>query len=129
MSQPVNNYPKLHNAAWPGVVGKGPDTPEPFISLDTMIEMTAAAEVGGVRFDGVDLFICAPHVDIDSTDRDLEALAAKLRARNLVAGSLVAPVWPPAGVGELLIRTSVLGGVGDRPVWVRRSATHPDAIE
>ena len=40
-----NNYPKLHNATWPGVVGKGPDTPEEIIDLDTMIELTAAAEV------------------------------------------------------------------------------------
>lgn len=32
------NYPKLHNAAWPGVVGKGPDS-EPPIDLDTMIDM------------------------------------------------------------------------------------------
>ena len=35
-----NNYPKLHNASWPGVVGKGPDS-EPPISIDTMIELTA----------------------------------------------------------------------------------------
>jgi len=26
-----NNYPKLHNAGWPGVVGKGPDAEEPFL--------------------------------------------------------------------------------------------------
>lgn len=97
-----NNYPKLHNAAWPGVVGKGPDTPEPIIDLDTMIELTAAAEVGGVKFDGLDLFLCAPHVDIDSTDEDLQQLADKLRAKNLVAGSLVAPVWPPAGGGSAM---------------------------
>jgi len=89
----VNNYPKLHNATWPGVVGKGPDTPEPIIGLDQMIELTAVAEVDGVKFDGVDLFLMAPHVDIDSTDADLEALADKLRAKDLVAGSLVAPVW------------------------------------
>jgi sugar phosphate isomerase/epimerase len=97
-----NNYPKLHNATWPGVVGKGPDTPEPIIDLDTMIELTAAAEVNGVKFDGVDLFLCAPHVDIDSTDEDLQQLADKLRAKNLVAGSLVAPVWPPAGGGSAM---------------------------
>ncbi len=94
-----NNYPKLHNAAWPGVVGKGPGTPEEIIGLDTMIDLTAAAQVNGVKFDGVDLFLCAPHVDIDSTDADLRKLADKLRAKNLVAGSLVAPVWPPAGGG------------------------------
>jgi len=97
-----NNYPKLHNAAWPGVIGKGPDTPEEIIELDTMIELTAAAEVNGVKFDGVDLFLCAPHVDIDSTDEDLQILADKLKAKNLVAGSLVAPVWPPAGGGSAM---------------------------
>ena len=95
-----NNYPKLHNATWPGVVGKGPDTPEPFIELDTMLDLTAAAEVDGTRFDGVDLFLCAPHVDIDSSDDDIARLAEKLQSRNLVAGSLVAPVWPPTGGGS-----------------------------
>ena len=94
-----NTYPKLHNATWPGVVGKGPGTPEEIIDLKTMIEMTAAASVGGARFDGVDLFLCAPHVDIDSTDDDLKKLADLLRSKSLVAGSLVAPVWPPAGGG------------------------------
>lgn len=94
-----NNHPKLHNAAWPGVVGKGPGTPEDIIGLQTMIDLTAAAQVDGVKFDGVDLFLCAPHVDIDSTDDDLKKLADALRAKKLVAGSLVAPVWPPAGGG------------------------------
>ena len=44
-----NNYPKLHNAMWPGLVGKasqGGD--EPDISLLRMLELTAAAEVDGV---------------------------------------------------------------------------------
>ena len=63
------NYPRLHNAAWPGVVGKGPDAEEPFIDLDTMIDLTAAAEVDGEKFDGIDLFLSAPHVDIDSSAR------------------------------------------------------------
>jgi len=102
MSEAGNNYPKLHNATWPGVVGKGTDTPDPIIELDKMIELTAAAEVDGVKFDGVDLFLCAPHVDIDSSADDLAQLAEKLRAKNLVAGSLVAPVWPPAGGGSAM---------------------------
>lgn len=95
----TNTWPKLHNASWPGVVGKGPGTPEPIIGLDTLLDLTAGAEVDGQRFDGVDLFLCAPHVSIDSTDSDLETLAGKLRERNLTAGSLVAPVWPPTGGG------------------------------
>ena len=51
-----NNWPKLHNATWPGVVGKGPDAEEPFIELDTMLDLTAKAEVNGTRFEGFDLF-------------------------------------------------------------------------
>ena len=38
-----NNYPKLHNAAWPGVVGKGGEGAEPCIDLATMLDLTAAA--------------------------------------------------------------------------------------
>ena len=36
-----NNYPKLHNAAWPGVVGKGAPDSEPVIALDTLLELTS----------------------------------------------------------------------------------------
>src|SRR5947209_13465823 len=97
MSSHPNNYPKLHNAAWPGVVGKGSPGAEPAIDLDTMLDLTAKAAVDGVRFDGVDLFLFAPHVDIDSTDDDLKRIADKVRSRNLVIGSVVAPVWPPTG--------------------------------
>ena len=62
----MNNYPKLHNATWPGVVGKGPDS-EPPLSLDVMIDLTVQAEVDGTKFDGVDIFLCSPHVDVDSS--------------------------------------------------------------
>jgi sugar phosphate isomerase/epimerase len=86
---------------WPGLVGKGPDS-EPPIDLDTMLDMTAAAEVDGVRFDGVDLFLFDPHVNIDASDDDLKRLADKIRSRNLVVGSLVAPVWPPTGGGSAM---------------------------
>jgi sugar phosphate isomerase/epimerase len=96
-----NNFPKLHNAAWPGVVGKGPDS-EPPIALDKMLDLTAAAEVNGTKFDGVDLFLFAPHVDIDSSDDDLKRLADRVRSRNLVIGSVVAPVWPPTGGGSAM---------------------------
>ncbi len=96
-----NNFPKLHNAAWPGVVGKGPDS-EPPIELDTMLDLTAKAEVNGAKFDGVDLFLFAPHVDIDSSDDDLKRLAERVRSRNLVIGSVVAPVWPPTGGGSAM---------------------------
>jgi len=96
-----HRYPALHNAMWPGLVGKGPGS-EPPIDLETMLNLTAAAEVDGVRFDGVDLFLFAPHVDIDSTDDDLKKLADGIAAKNLVVGSVVAPVWPPTGGGSAM---------------------------
>ncbi len=101
MATGKHRLPALHNAMWPGLVGKGPGS-EPAIDLDTMLSLTAAAEVDGTKFDGVDLFLSLPHTDIDSTDDDLKVLAAKLAASNLVAGSLVAPVWPPAGGGSAM---------------------------
>jgi Xylose isomerase-like TIM barrel len=96
-----HRYPALHNAMWPGLVGKGPGS-EPLIDLETMLTLTAAAEVDGVRFDGVDLFLFAPHVDIDSSDDDLKKLADRIAAKNLVVGSVVAPVWPPTGGGSAM---------------------------
>jgi sugar phosphate isomerase/epimerase len=97
----MHRYPRLHNAMWPGLVGKGPDS-EPPIDLETMLRMTAAAEVDGARFEGVDLFLSLPHTDIDSSDDDLARLADNLRSKGLRAGSLVAPVWPPTGGGSAM---------------------------
>lgn len=103
-SNPKNHYPKLHNAVWPGVVGKG-DGGEPPIDLDTMLDMTAAAEVDGMTFDGVDLFVALPHFDIDAAQTDdtlVHDLAEKVRSRGLDVGTLVAPVWSPTGGGSAM---------------------------
>ena len=96
-----NAYPKLHNAMWPGLVGKGPDS-EPPIDLDTMLDLTAAAEVDGQKFDGVDMFLFDPHVDIDISDDDLKMLADKIAAKGFVVGSVVAPIWGPTGGGSAM---------------------------
>src|SRR2546423_8090839 len=95
------NYPKLHNAMWPGLVGKGPDS-EPPIDLDTMLDLTAKASIDGVKFDGVDLFLFDPHVSIDATRDDLQRLADRIAAKGFAIGSLVAPVWPPTGGGSAM---------------------------
>jgi hypothetical protein len=139
----THKLPAVHNAMWPGLVGKGPDS-EPPIDLDTMLDLTAAAEIAGTRFDGVDLFLSLPHTDIDSTDDDLKRLADKLKSRKLVAGSLVAPVWAGTGGGsamgsneergqflEQVRKACVIGGklraLGVRPYGVIRidSAASP----
>ncbi|MBC7736514.1 MAG: sugar phosphate isomerase/epimerase, partial [Candidatus Saccharibacteria bacterium] len=62
----TNTYPKLHNAAWPGIVGKGAPDSEPIIALDTLLKLTANARADGQKFDGIDLFITAPHFPIDA---------------------------------------------------------------
>jgi hypothetical protein len=91
---PANNYPKLHNSMWPGLVGKkSMGGNEADLSLDTMLDLTAKADVNGVKFDGVDIFLNNPHTDIDVTDDGLKALADKVRSKGLVIGSIVAPVW------------------------------------
>ena len=109
-----NQYPKLHNAMWPGLVGKGSPGAEPCIDLDTMLDLTAKAEVNGVKFDGVDLFLFDPHVSIDSSDDDLKRLADKIAAKGFVVGSVVAPVWQPTGGG------SAMGSEEERKAFVRQ---------
>ncbi len=108
---PIHTSPALHNAMWPGLVGKGPDS-EPPIDLDTMLKLTAAAEADGVRFEGVDLFLSLPHTDIDSTGDDLSRLAAKVSSLGLRIGSLVAPVWAATGGG------SAMGDETDRAAFL-----------
>src|SRR5258705_4157921 len=108
----MNTYPKLHNAMWPGLVGKGSPGAEPAIDLPTMLDLTAKASVNGVRFDGVDLFLFDPHVSIDSTDGDLGRLADTIAAKGFVVGSLVAPVWPPTRGG------SAMGSDEDRKKFI-----------
>jgi sugar phosphate isomerase/epimerase len=93
--------PALHNAMWPGLVGKGAGS-EPPIDLDTMLKLTVAAEVDGVKFDGVDLFLANPHTDIDSSDEGIDKLSDKIAALDLVIGSVIAPVWVPTGGGSAM---------------------------
>ena len=110
-SAPQHRFPALHNAMWPGLVGKGPDG-EPPIDLDTMLDLTANASVDGVRFDGVDLFLFDPHVSIDSSEDEVKRLGERIGRRHLTVGSLVAPVWPPTGGG------SAMGDAAERQQFV-----------
>src|SRR4029078_8546877 len=98
----AHKFPKLHNAMWPGLVGKGGPGAEPTIDLDTMLDLTAKARAGETKFDGLYLFLFDPHVSIDSTNDDLQRLADKIRAKSLMVGSLVAPVWGATGGGSAM---------------------------
>ena len=81
----ANNFPKLHNAAWPGVVGKGEGS-EPPIDLDTMLDLTAAAEVDGVRSSTASICSCSIRMSASTrpTTQLEEAGREGALARNLV---------------------------------------------
>jgi sugar phosphate isomerase/epimerase len=111
MTAVPHQWPAIHNAMWPGLVGKGPDS-EPPIDLETMLDLTAQAAANGMKFDGVDLFLFDPHVSIDATGDDLARLRDRIAARGFVVGSLVAPVWPPTGGG------AAMGSTEDRKNFV-----------
>jgi sugar phosphate isomerase/epimerase len=99
----ANNYPKLHNAMWPGVVGKGAPDSEPIIPLDTLLKLTRDARgPNGEKFDGVDLFVVAPHFDIDSDKDAVKKMADHIASYGLKVGSFVAPIWGPAGGGSAM---------------------------
>ena len=90
-----NTFPKLHNAMWPGLDGKGDDEGmEPPISLEHMLDLTAAAEVDGQKFEGIDYFLIHPHTDPDASDDELKEIADLIGSKGFDVGSLVAPVWP-----------------------------------
>jgi sugar phosphate isomerase/epimerase len=97
---------------WPGLVGKEQGTDHPPISLDRMLELTAAASVDGQKFEGIDLFLFHPHTDPDASDDQLRAMADKIAAHGLAVGSLVAPVWPGTVGG------SAMGSDEDRKNFV-----------
>ncbi len=97
-----NNYPKLHNATWPGVVGKGSGDGEPIIGLDTLLKLTANARADGQKFDGVDLWLADPHISIDSSADDVKRTADHIGSFGLKVGSFVAPIWGGAGGGSAM---------------------------
>jgi sugar phosphate isomerase/epimerase len=77
-----------------------------------MLELTAATEVAGRKFDGVDLFLFHPHTDPDASDETLKAMADQIAEAGLNVGSLVAPVWPGTVGG------SAFGSADDRKNFV-----------
>src|SRR3712207_4582881 len=102
MAEHANNYPKLHNAMWPGVVGKGAPNSEPVIGLDTLLELTSKAEVDGQKFDGVDLWLADPHISIDSDKDAVKRVADHIASFGLKVGSFAAPIWGGAGGGSAM---------------------------
>ena len=79
---------------WPGLVGKEEGSDQPPISLERMLELTAAADVGGQKFDGIDYFLFHPHTDPDASEDELKRIADLIASHELKVGSLVAPIWP-----------------------------------
>ena len=87
---------------WPGLVGKVEGSEEPPISLDRMLELTSATSVSGGGYDGVDLFLYQPHLDIDSDEDAIRRLADKIAQAGLKVGTVVAPIWAETGGGSAM---------------------------
>ena len=103
-----NQCPKLHNATWPGVVGKGSGDGEPCISLEEMLDLTKGASVDGAKFDGFDLFLCPPHFDCDRMDAEVDKIVKYCGDYGFDVGSLVANVWAGSAMGEYSARETFL---------------------
>ncbi len=103
---------KLHNAMWPGLVGKGEPDCEPAISMEQMLKLTAAAEVRGQRYDGVDIFLFQPHFDIEGSEDDIRRVADTIAGYGFKVGTVVAPVW------EGTLGASAMGSDEDRQKYV-----------
>ena len=111
-----NLSPKLHNAMWPGLVGKGDgEGQEPPISLEKMLQLTAAANVSGQKFDGIDYFLFLPHTNPEASDAELIQIADQIASYGFTVGSLVAPVWPgtvgDSAMGDAEARAKFLSAV------------------
>ncbi len=90
-----NAFPKLHNAMWPGLVGKGDEEgQEPPIGLERMLDLTAGASVNGTKYEGIDYFLFLPHTNPEASDDELKGIADMIQGKGFDVGSLVAPVWP-----------------------------------
>jgi len=103
---------KLHNAMWPGLVGKEEGSAEPPISLQKMLTMTAESRVTEKKYDGVDLFLYEPHLNIDANESEILHLADQIYEMGLRVGTVVAPIWKETGGG------SAMGSEIDRKKFV-----------
>ena len=108
----TNNYPKLHNAAWPGLVGKGPDS-EPPIDLDTMIASPPTpSRRREIRRHGP-LPLRPPHQHRYRRRRP-QTHRRQVPRQESGVGSVVAPIWPPTGGG------AAMGTEADRKKFVEQ---------
>ncbi len=106
----THTAPKLHNAMWPGLVGKGDGEGQELpISLEKMLQLTAAANVNGQKFDGIDYFLFLPHTNPEASDAELNKIADQIASYGFSVGSLVAPVWPGT-VGDSAMGDEVAKG-------------------
>ena len=108
----MNNFPQAAQRHVAGARRQRRSRHRTVPGLDTMLDFTAKAEVNGVKFDGVDIFLFDPHVPSTLT---MTAQGSRTRLRErLEVGSVVAPIWPPTGGG------SAMGSEEDRKQFVEQ---------
>ncbi len=80
-----------------------------------MLQLTAAANVNGQKFDGIDYFLFLPHTNPEASDAELNKIADQIASYGFTVGSLVAPVWPgtvgDSAMGDSAARDKFLSAV------------------
>ena len=120
--------------------GQGSAGAEPIIPLDTLLELTSKADVDGVKFDGVDLWLADPHISIDSDKDQIKRVVDHIASYGLQVGSFVAPIWAGAGGGSAMgpeeerkrfisqVRKAAAIGQQMRELGIRPSGRHPHRL-
>ena len=97
-----NTWPKLHNAMWPGLVGKGAER-RPADRPGDDARPDRRRRGGRRRASTASISSCSIRTSASTpTTTRSSGWPSKVRSRGLVVGSVVAPVWPPTGGGSAM---------------------------
>ena len=128
LTQMPHSAPKLHNAMWPGLVGKG-DRSRPgtaHFSLERMLDLTAAANGRTARSSRASITSCSSRTPTReaSDSMNLKKIADTIAKQGFSVGSLVAPVWPgtvgDSAMGDAAAREKFLSAPSRWPAASRR---------
>lgn len=104
-----SNHPKFH-----ATIGFHARATHPPVDLESFLDLTTRAVVDGRRFDGIDLALHESYLPPGAPDARLKGLAANVRERELVIGSLAAPGSATGGPEQWLADIRATCRIGRR---------------
>ena len=85
---------KLHNAMWPGLVGKGDDEGQEPPSASRICSTFQPPPRWTEENSTALILSFLPHTNPEASDDELKGIADLIQSKGFDIGSLVAPVWP-----------------------------------